>query len=67
MSEDNQDRFIGMWTDFTAEEDRVFESIVAERAMTLREYAELYKIPLDAEAYRNEFPEDAPFTRPPKE
>jgi hypothetical protein len=35
--------------------------------MTLREYAELYKIPLDPEAYRNEFPEDAPFTKPAKE
>lgn len=35
--------------------------------MTLREYAGLYKIPLDPETYRREFPEDAPFTRPPKE
>jgi hypothetical protein len=30
--EDNLDRFIGMWADFTAEEDRVFEGIIEERA-----------------------------------
>jgi hypothetical protein len=33
--------------------------------MPLDEYAELYNIPLDADAYRREFPEDAPFTHPP--
>ena len=33
--------------------------------MQLKEYAELYNIPLDAEAYRREFPEDEPFTHPP--
>jgi hypothetical protein len=35
--------------------------------MQLKEYAELYDIPLDADAYRREFPEDAPFTHPPKD
>ena len=35
--------------------------------MQLKEYAELYNIPLDADAYRREFPEDAPFTRPADE
>jgi hypothetical protein len=33
--------------------------------MLLDEYAELYNIPLDAETYRREFPEDEPFTHPP--
>lgn len=32
---------------------------------TLKEYTELYDIPLDADAYRREFPEDEPFTHPP--
>jgi hypothetical protein len=35
--------------------------------MPLDEYAELYNIPLDAETYRREFPEDAPFTHPLKD
>jgi hypothetical protein len=30
--EDNLERFIGMWTDFTPEEDRVFQTILEERA-----------------------------------
>lgn len=29
---DNLDRFIGMWADFTPEEDKVFQSIMEERA-----------------------------------
>jgi hypothetical protein len=33
--------------------------------MTLKDYAELYRITLDPEAYRREFPDDAPFTYPP--
>jgi len=45
------------------------EALAAEEArsgdMALRDYAELYTITLDAEAYRREFPEDAPFTQPP--
>ena len=32
---------------------------------TLKDYAELYNIPLDAEAYRREFPENEPFAHPP--
>jgi hypothetical protein len=28
------------------------------------EYAALYNIPIDADAYRREFPEDEPFTHP---
>jgi hypothetical protein len=36
-------------------------------SLTLREYAELYKISLDPEAYRAEFPDDAPFTQPAHE
>ncbi|MBI5566923.1 MAG: hypothetical protein HY870_18640 [Chloroflexi bacterium] len=46
------------------------EALAAEEGrsgeMTLHEYAEQYEIDLDAEAYRREFPEDAPFTYPPK-
>jgi hypothetical protein len=30
--EDNLERFIGMWADFTPEEDRVFQAILEERA-----------------------------------
>jgi hypothetical protein len=30
--DDNLERFIGMWTDFTPEEDRVFQTILEERA-----------------------------------
>ena len=30
--EDNLERFIGMWADFTPEEDRVFQNILEERA-----------------------------------
>lgn len=30
--EDNLERFIGMWADFTPEEDRVFQTILEERA-----------------------------------
>jgi len=30
--EDNLERFIGMWADFTPEEDRVFQDILKERA-----------------------------------
>ena len=30
--EDNLERFIGMWADFTPEEDRVFQDILEERA-----------------------------------
>jgi len=30
--EDNLERFIGMWADFTPEEDRVFKTILEERA-----------------------------------
>ncbi len=30
--EDNLERFIGMWADFTPEEDRVFHTILEERA-----------------------------------
>jgi hypothetical protein len=64
---DDFERFVGMWADFTPEEDHAFQEILEERAgfMTLKEYAELYNIQLDAEAYRREFPEDEPFTRPP--
>ncbi|TEU13001.1 MAG: hypothetical protein E3J21_19770 [Anaerolineales bacterium] len=29
---DNLERFIGMWADFTPEEDRVFQAILEERA-----------------------------------
>jgi hypothetical protein len=29
---DNLDRFIGIWADFTPEEDKVFQSIMEERA-----------------------------------
>jgi hypothetical protein len=29
---DNLERFIGMWADFTPEEDRVFQTILEERA-----------------------------------
>ena len=29
---DNLDRFIGIWADFTPEEDKVFQSILEERA-----------------------------------
>jgi len=29
--EDNLERFIGMWADFTPEEDRVFQTILEER------------------------------------
>ena len=35
--------------------------------MTLDEYAELYNIPLEAEDYRREFPEDEPFMPPTDE
>ena len=46
------------------------EALAAEEGqsgeMTLREYAERYEIDLKADAYRREFPEDAPFTYPPK-
>jgi hypothetical protein len=34
--------------------------------MTIHEYAEQYEIDMDADAYRREFPEDAPFTYPLK-
>ena len=34
-------------------------------SMALNDYTELYNIKLDAEVYRREFPEDAPFTHPP--
>ena len=34
-------------------------------SMTLKDYGELHNLPLDADAYRREFPEDAPFTHPP--
>jgi len=30
--EDNLERFIGMWADFTPEEDQVFQAILEERA-----------------------------------
>jgi hypothetical protein len=30
--EDNLERFIGMWADFTSEEDSVFQTILEERA-----------------------------------
>ena len=30
--EDNLERFIGMWADFTPEEDSVFQTILEERA-----------------------------------
>ncbi|MEE8391891.1 MAG: hypothetical protein V3S14_13990 [Anaerolineae bacterium] len=30
--EDSLERFIGMWADFTPEEDRVFQDILEERA-----------------------------------
>lgn len=33
--------------------------------MSLEDYAHLYDLHFDAEAYRSEFPEDAPFTHPP--
>ncbi len=33
--------------------------------MPLKDYAELYNIPLDADTYRREFPEDEPFAHPP--
>ena len=33
-------------------------------AMSLAEYASLHEIVLDEDAYRAEFPEDAPFTYP---
>ena len=46
------------------------ETLAAEEEqsgeMTLHEYAERYAIDLKADAYRREFPEDAPFTYPPK-
>lgn len=32
VGEDNLERFIGMWADFTSEEERVFETILEERA-----------------------------------
>ncbi|NJN94001.1 MAG: hypothetical protein HC875_07835 [Anaerolineales bacterium] len=32
VAEDNLERFIGMWADFTSEEERVFETILEERA-----------------------------------
>jgi hypothetical protein len=32
MGEDNLDRFVGMWADFTPEEDQVFQAIMEERA-----------------------------------
>ncbi|MCK6627998.1 MAG: hypothetical protein L6R45_22820 [Anaerolineae bacterium] len=32
VPEDNLERFIGMWADFTPEEERVFETIFEERA-----------------------------------
>lgn len=35
--------------------------------MTLHDYVEQYAIDLDADAYRREFPEDAPFTHPAKD
>jgi len=45
------------------------EALAAEEErpgdMPLDEYARLYNIPLDAEAYLREFPEDAPYTAPP--
>ena len=31
-AEDSLERFIGMWADFTPEEDRVFQAILEERA-----------------------------------
>jgi hypothetical protein len=31
-NEDNLERFIGIWADFTPEEDKVFQSIMEERA-----------------------------------
>ena len=34
--------------------------------VTLKDYAESHGITLNADAYRREFPEDAPFTYPPK-
>jgi hypothetical protein len=30
--EDNLERFVGMWSDFTPEEERVFQTILEERA-----------------------------------
>jgi hypothetical protein len=46
------------------------EALAAEEGrageMTLHEYAEQYEIDLEADAYRREFPEDAPFTYPLK-
>jgi len=30
--EDNLERFVGMWSDFTPEEDHVFQTILEERA-----------------------------------
>lgn len=32
IDKDNLERFIGMWADFTPEEDRVFKTILEERA-----------------------------------
>ena len=32
VNEDNLERFIGIWADFTPEEDQVFQSIMEERA-----------------------------------
>jgi len=32
VGEDNLERFIGMWADFTPQEDRVFQTILEERA-----------------------------------
>ncbi len=32
VGEDNLERFIGMWADFTPQEDRVFQAILEERA-----------------------------------
>jgi hypothetical protein len=34
-------------------------------SMTLKDDAELHSLPLNALAYRREFPEDVPFTHPP--
>ena len=31
-TDDNLERFVGMWADFTLEEDKVFQSIMEERA-----------------------------------
>jgi len=31
-NEDNLERFIGIWADFTPEEDKVFQSVLEERA-----------------------------------